>query len=154
MRLSHRPLTLALFGGLALLGVACAVSDRGRTKEQLVGKWKVVSLPGADESKMQEMLGEGAYMYTDFGPSGTMTSGIVTAKGTNQVFRMMKYEVLEGNEVVISRVGVPKDDGKDDKDKDKGKGKDKGNERVTVYISDDTMTVTGPKGTTKYTRIK
>jgi len=158
MRLPVRPFALAAVCGLAMLCTACGSNN----KDQIVGKWKIVSLPEKTGTKQKDEFGQmdklGIYVYIEFGAGDAVTLGVgakeammldmikAAAPGQKIVWNA-KYKLQSGDSVEL--YDLPKEMA--------GQGgmfggKDRA--RVKISINGDNMSMTDEEGTGQLVRVK
>lgn len=147
-----RPLAVALFACLAF-AAGCGSNNTGK----IVGKWRLLSLPGLTPDEFKELEKFKAYPCLEFKHDGSIVAGPeftdpamkeFLAKGLEK-YEMSKtgtYKLLSGDNVEIAGIA----------DVQKGGGlfgsSDSG--RVKVAIEGDNMTITAENGTAQLTRVK
>jgi len=147
-----RPLVLSLLFGATLFAAGCGKSSN---EGKIVGKWKLLSAPGLDESQMKMAEALGMSFVFDFKPDGTLVAGLeakdaelakMIEKGGEKTSQTGKYKLLSGDDVEFSGMGGGKGGG--------GLFGKTETSRLKIKIDGDNMTMTGSDGTGNLTRMK
>jgi hypothetical protein len=147
MHLTARSLLLFIVGGAALFCTACGSNNQGK----IVGKWKMLSMPGMDAAQTKEMDKLNVYAFFEFKDDGSMTVGAESSDKDMQALLLKqgvaktlscKYKLRSGD--VVEFYDLPKEM----QEKNGGGlfGSNKDRAKTRVKISGDNMTWTDDDG--------